>query len=58
MTSVFAPELVFTILQHVSNICVPNNAHIIIHSTHTGHHVYNSDGIFKLHSDFRFGFIM
>ena len=28
-TSVFAPEVAFIILQHTSNVCVPNNPHII-----------------------------
>ena len=43
MTSVYALKVVSTTLQHASNICVPNNASI---------------GIFRLHSDFRFEFVM
>ena len=34
----------------MSNTCIPNNTHIM----HTGHCVYNSNGIFKLHSEFQF----
>ena len=31
---------------------------IIMHTAHSGHCVYNSDGILRLHSGFRFEFIM
>ena len=27
---------------------------IFMHTAHTGHHLYNSNGIFRLRSDFRF----
>ena len=36
MASVFILEVVFTILQRASNVCVPNNVHIIYASAHTG----------------------
>ena len=29
-----------------------------MHTAHTGHHMYNSDVIFKLHSDSLFEFVM
>ena len=58
MTSVFTPDVVFTILQHASNVCVSNTRISFIHTTYTGHHVYNSNDILKLHSDFQFEFIM
>ena len=55
-----ALEVAITILERASNVCVPNNAHIIyvLYTVHTGHHVYNSDGIFRLHSDFLLNIII
>ena len=56
LCSVYTLEVPYCTSMCIQNR-VPNNTQFL-HAVHTGHHVYNSDGIFRLHFDFQFEFIM
>ena len=60
--SVYASEYIMVLLciacphlfdSYNTSLCLIPVTHTILYFMHTGHHVYNSDGILKLHSRFQ-----